>query len=417
MGEPVTPASLRVATAGSVDDGKSTLVGRLLQETRSLTADQLAGARRPGTGETELALVVDGLRAEREQGITIDVAYRYFSTPRRSFVLADTPGHRQYTRNMVTGASTADVVVVLVDAAKGMTGQTRRHLGVTGLLRVPRLVVAIGKMDLVGYSESAFDEVARDFGEFAATVDLPPFRLIPLAALHGDNVTTRSRRMPWYEGPSLLEYLETVRIGAPPSRGLRLPVQYVLRGPDGRRRVTGRVAGGTVRLGDVVTVLPSREKTSVTGLAGPDGALDEAGAGRSVSVSLADELDVGRGGLVVTNPPPGRRTVRLTVCWLAESPLRAGDRISVRHGTAEIPATVLGVPAKLEIDGPGTGPATPDGELTLNDLGTVTVALAEPLWADPYRDCRANGAVLLLDPHDGDTLGAGMVQDIDEGEA
>jgi len=412
---------LRVATAGSVDDGKSTLVGRLLYDAKAVLADQLAAvtdaSRRRGYDEADLALLVDGLRAEREQGITIDVAYRYFGTARRSFVLADTPGHVQYTRNMVTGASTADVAVVLVDARAGLVEQSRRHATIAALLGVGHLVLAVNKMDLVGWSEDVFDGVLRDFAELAEDRGVRSWSAVPVSALHGDNVVSRSDRLPWYAGPALLELLETVQpaeAGQPDGVGSRFPVQLVLRPrtaahPD-YRGYAGRVAAGVLRVGDPVTVLPSGRTTSVAGIDTADGPLQEAPAGRSVVVRLADELDVSRGDLLA-GPGPAPQVTReftATVCWLSETSLEPGSHWRVRQPTRDVRGVVAEVHDVLDVT---TGGRRPTPALGLNDIGAVTVRTAEPLVVDPYTANRRTGGLLLVDEFGGATAGAGMVTD------
>jgi sulfate adenylyltransferase subunit 1 len=407
---------LRVATAGSVDDGKSTLVGRLLYDAKAVLADQLAAvadaSRRRGYDEADLALLVDGLRAEREQGITIDVAYRYFATARRSFVLADTPGHVQYTRNMVTGASTADVAVVLVDARAGLLEQSRRHATVAALLGVGHLVLAVNKMDLVGWSEDVFDGVLREFAELAEDRAVRSWSAVPISALHGDNVVDRSQRLPWYAGPPLLELLETVQPPVPDEAGSRFPVQLVIRPrtaahPD-YRGYAGRVAGGVLRLGDPVTVLPSGRTTSVAAIDTADGPLEEAPAGRSVILRLADDLDVSRGDLLVGPGQPAQVTRELTatVCWLDEAPLRPGSRWRVRQATRDVRGVVGDVLDVLDVT---TGRHGPADALALNDIGTVTLRTAEPLVIDRYAANRRTGGLLLVDELAGTTAGAGMV--------
>uniref|UniRef100_UPI0037BF0AB7 sulfate adenylyltransferase subunit 1 n=1 Tax=Cellulomonas palmilytica TaxID=2608402 RepID=UPI0037BF0AB7 len=430
---------LRLATAGSVDDGKSTLIGRLLYDTKSVLADQLSAverataARGAAAGEVDLALLTDGLRAEREQGITIDVAYRYFSTARRAFVLADTPGHVQYTRNMVTGASTAQLAIVLVDARKGVLEQTRRHATVAALLGVPHVLLAVNKMDLVDFDEAVFRSIAEDFSAYAAGLGLPDVLAVPVSALAGDNVVDRSTRTPWYDGPTLLEHLETVPVSdARADDDLRLPVQVVIRPrtaehPD-YRGYAGRIASGTVRVGDALTVLPSGKTSVVTGIDTFDGPLAEASAGHSVTVRLADELDISRGDVLV----PTGASVTLgqdlvgTVCWLSERRSVLGARLLVRIGTRTVRALLREVDARLDVDtqtvelfsGVDTlhqvdatdtsSDAAPSG-LGLNAIGRVRVRLAEPVLLDDYADHRGTGAFLLVDPADGTTLAAGMV--------
>ena len=409
---------LRVVTAGSVDDGKSTLVGRLLHDAKAVLADQLSAvehaSRRRGYDGPDLALLVDGLRAEREQGITIDVAYRYFATARRTFILADTPGHVQYTRNTVTGASTADVAVILVDSRSGVVEQTKRHLAVASLLRVSQIVLAVNKMDLVGYAEPAFDAIVTDFAEAAGKLGVEHFTPIPIAALDGDNVVERSANMPWYGGLPLLEFLESVEPERPVALPARFPVQLVIRPrtaqhPD-YRGYGGRVEAGVLRRGDKVRVLPSGLTSTVEAIDTPAGELDEATFGRSVTVRLRDDLDVARGDLIVAEADPQPITSRellATVCWLADRPLRAGDRYQVRHTTRDVRAVVDEVRSRLDIDSVVDLPAT---ELGLNDIGMVRIRLAEPVAADPYSVNRSTGAFLLVDEASGATVAAGMVR-------
>jgi sulfate adenylyltransferase subunit 1 len=414
---------LRLAIAGSVDDGKSTLVGRLLHDSKNVLVDQLDAvervSRQRGLDRTDLALLTDGLRAEREQGITIDVAYRYFATERRSFVLADCPGHVQYTRNTVTGASTADAVVLLVDVRKGILEQTRRHLAVAALLRVPHVVVAVNKVDLVGYDPGAVEVVAKDLAGLADRFGHPDVRPVPVSALEGDNVVDRSARTPWYDGPSLLELLEHLpvaeNVGHEP---FRFPVQVVLR-PQGAARdgvspdyrgYAGQIASGLVRVGDEVAVQPSGHRTRVTAIDTADGPLAVAFAPRSVALRLADDLDVARGDLVTSaeDVPPATRALRATVCWLSERPLRAGDRLLVKHTTRTVPAVITDIDGALDLDDLVVRPSE---SLSLNDLGSIGLRLAAPVAADDYARQRRTGAFLLIDPHDGATLAAGMVGD------
>lgn len=414
---------LRLATAGSVDDGKSTLVGRLLHDTKSILADQLESvervSRQRGLEGADLALLTDGLRAEREQGITIDVAYRYFATPKRSFILADCPGHVQYTRNTVTGSSTADVIVLLVDARHGVLEQTRRHLAVASLLRVPHVIVAVNKIDLVGFDEAAFRAVEAEVLTVVRNVGLGSATVIPVSALHGDNIVDPSGQTPWYDGPGLLELLEALPAGEnPEGQPFRLPVQYVLR-PQGAaiepayveyRGYAGQVASGVVRVGDEVTVLPSGRSTSVIGIDTADGPLEEAFAGQSVSVRLADDIDLSRGDMVVarTSAPTPTREVEALVCWLAERPLRAGDKVLLKHTTRTVRAMVKGLDSRLDLDSLAGVPAA---ELELNDIGRVHLKLADEISAETYAESRATGSFLLIDAQSGHTLAAGMIRD------
>ena len=414
---------LRFATAGSVDDGKSTLIGRLLYDSKSVFTDQLESVERTsadrGDDYTNLALLTDGLRAEREQGITIDVAYRYFSTPVRSFIVADTPGHVQYTRNMVTGASTADLALVLVDARKGVLEQTRRHAALSALLRVPHLVLAVNKMDLVGFDDAVFDDVVTQFAAVAEELrarfgSLPEVTAIPMAALPGDNVVHKSENMRWYDGPALLEHLEQVSVERDhgEARPARFPVQYVIRPmsterPD-YRGYAGTIASGTLRVGDSVTALPSGRSSIVAGIDTFDGPLELAVARQAVTVRLATELDVSRGDMLVATdaPPVTASTLQATVCWMADTPLRAGARMLLKHTTRTVQAMVTGLAERLDVATLGSEPAQ---ELALNDIGRVTLRTASPLAVDVYGDDRTTGAFILIDEATGTTLGAGMV--------
>jgi len=405
---------LRFTTAGSVDDGKSTLIGRLLHDTKALFDDQLdalalSTAKRGGEG-LDLALVTDGLRAEREQGITIDVAHRYFSTPTRSFIIADAPGHARYTRNMVTAASTADVAVILADASAGLVEQTRRHAAVTGLLGVGHVVLAVNKMDLVDWSESVFDEVAEQFAILADAVGIGSVVPIPISALKGDNVVDRSIEMGWYSGPTLLEHLERVEL-APPEAGVtggRLPVQWVIR-HDGVRRYAGPVVAGVLKPGDDVVVLPAGERSRILSIETHDGPLEAATPWSSVSVTLADDLDVGRGDLIATEPAPTvTRELEATVCWFAEKPLAAGERLLVQHTTRVARAVVQELVDRLDVIDLSRQQAP--ASLALNDLGTVRIATATGLAVDPCTDSRGTGSLLLVDEVTNATVGAAMIK-------
>lgn len=417
-----TGGLLRLATAGSVDDGKSTLVGRLLHDTKSVLADQLAAAhvesrRRGWTGElADLALLTDGLRAEREQGITIDVAYRYFATPRRSFVLADCPGHVQYTRNTVTGASGADAVVVLVDARHGVVEQTRRHLAVLGLLRVPHVVVALNKIDLVEDAEAVHAEVSARLGELAPRLGLSALTVVPVSALDGDNVVDRSERTPWYSGPTLLDLLETLPAADEREAGFRFPVQTVIRPQHGAvdgayvdyRGYAGHVASGSVALGDEVVVLPSGTRTRVVGIDQAGRTLERVEAPLSVTLRLADQVDVSRGDLLAaaSDAPEVASRIEGVLCWLAGAPLRPGARVLVKHGTRTVPAKVTALRERLDVD---TLDVVATDEAGLNDLVRVDVTLAEPLPLEPYAESRSAGSFLVIDPASGATLAAGFV--------
>jgi sulfate adenylyltransferase subunit 1 len=401
-----TVDTLRLATAGSVDDGKSTLIGRLLYDAKSILADQLehiaaVSHARNGNGHLDLSLLTDGLRAEREQGITIDVAHRYFATPRRRFILADTPGHEQYTRNMVTGASTAEVAIVLVDARHGVVEQTRRHAAVAGLLRVGHIVLAVNKMDLVGWSEEVFDRIVADFDCFASKVGLGAVTPLPLSALHGDNVVEPSERLAWYAGPPLLEHLETLEPPSAAPADFRLPVQWVLRGEE--RRYAGRVASGELRAGDEVVALPSGKRARIVDVdPGPVGA-----PGESVSVRLDRELDLSRGDLLSALPAPEPvRSFAADLCWLSERPLSAGQRLALKSGTRTVRAVVDAVVDRLDLA--GAERVRGDG-LSLNDIGRVRVRVSAPLPVEPYATNRVTGAFILIDEGTNETVGAGMV--------
>lgn len=410
---------LRVATAGSVDDGKSTLIGRLLLDSKAVFEDQLqaveATSRAKGHDHTDLALLTDGLRSEREQGITIDVAYRYFATPARKFILADTPGHAQYTRNMVTGASTADLGLVLVDARHGLTEQSRRHTVLLSLLRVPHVTLVVNKMDLVGYERSVFDSIAADFAELTGRLGIPAVRAVPISALLGDNVVTTSEAMPWYDGQSLLHHLETVETSSAEDEGgaVRLPVQYVVRPQAGEHRdyrgYAGRVEVGTLRVGQEVAVLPSGLRTTVVGIDTLDQTHDSAPAGRSVVVRLRDDVDVSRGDLLadVDSPPVVTRDLTATVCWMTTGAIHARQRLLLKHTTRTVRAIVGEVVSRLDVASLDRDESA--AELGLNEIGTVTLRLAEPVMADPYEKHRATGSFILIDPATGGTVGAGMI--------
>ena len=409
---------LRFATCGSVDDGKSTLIGRLLYDSKQVLADQLEHVQdvseRRGDGYVNLALLTDGLRAEREQGITIDVAYRAFATPRRRFIIADCPGHEQYTRNMVTGSSTADLSIVLVDARNGVVQQSRRHASIASLLRIPHLVVCVNKMDLVDWDEGVFDGVVAQFAEVAARLDIPDVTFIPISARLGDNVVDGSGHMPWYEGPSLLHHLEQVEIAA--DRDLadtRFPVQWVIRPQDPEhpdyRGYAGQVAGGVLTPGDEVVVLPSGRTSRIAAIDTLDGELDRAVAPMSVTVLLEDDLDIARGDMIARRdaPPVVTRELDAMVCWMAEAPLRPGARYAIKHTTRSVRAVVDAVEDRLDIE--TLRPDESAGELALNDIGRVRLRLSGPLAVDPYARNRETGAFILIDESTNDTVAAGMI--------
>ncbi|MCM6773388.1 adenylyl-sulfate kinase [Nocardia sp. CDC159] len=412
---------LRLATAGSVDDGKSTLIGRMLYDSKNLFADQLTAIERAsvrrGDGATDLALVTDGLRAEREQGITIDVAYRYFATPRRKFVIADTPGHVQYTRNMVTGASTADLALILVDARKGVIEQTRRHAFLATLLGVPHLVVCVNKMDLVGWSRQRFDEIRAEFADFAAKLTVGDLSFVPVSALLGDNVVEHSPRLAWFPGPPLLRHLEDVHIAS--DRNLidaRLPVQYVIRS-DGHRAYAGTVAGGIFKPGDEVVVLPAGRTSRVRRVWGPGGTtVEEAFTGMAVSLTLADEIDVGRGDMLARpgNRPRLDRELDAMVCWFADDAvLHPGGEYTIRTAAQATSVRVLGLDYRLDVN--TLHREVGAQSLALNDIARVTLRSRRPLMFDPYRDNRRTGSFILIDDVTNQTVAAGMILARDTG--
>ncbi|MDV5142796.1 GTP-binding protein [Streptomyces sp. SBC-4] len=416
--EPSTATLLRFATAGSVDDGKSTLVGRLLHDSKSVLADQLEAVERASAGRgqdaPDLALLTDGLRAEREQGITIDVAYRYFATPKRRFILADTPGHVQYTRNMVTGASTAELTVILVDARHGVVEQTRRHAAIAALLRVPQVVLAVNKMDLVGYREPVFAAIVAEFTAYAAELGIPEVTAIPISALAGDNVVEPSAVMDWYSGPTVLEHVETVPVSHDLThRNARLPVQYVIRPqtaehPD-YRGYAGQIAAGSFHVGEPVTILPSGRTTRISGIDLLGRRVDTAWTGQSVTVLLEDDLDVSRGDLIVptTDAPATTQDIEATVCHVADQALTVGHRVLLKHGTRTVKAIVTDIVSRLTLDDLSLRPHA--GRLVANDIGRITIRTAERLPVDSYADSRRTGSFILIDPGDGTTLTAGMV--------
>ena len=409
---------VRFSTAGSVDDGKSTMIGRLLYDTKALFDDHLEAVERSsqrlGLAETNLALVTDGLRAEREQGITIDVAYRYFATPKRKFIIADTPGHVQYTRNMVTGASTADVAVILIDARKGLVEQSRRHSFIATLLRIPHLVVAVNKMDLVDWSEERFEDIKGEFEAFATRLDVADLTFIPMSALRGDNVVDRSLSMSWYTGPTLLAHLENLYIAS--DRNLvdcRFPVQYVIRPRSDEhhdyRGYAGQVAGGVWKMGDPVMVLPSGLETAVAAIDGPRGPVDEAYPAMSVIIRLTDDLDVGRGDMLSRpgNHPAVTQDIEATVCWMVDRPLVAGARYTLKHTTRSVRAVVRDVRYRLDVNTIHRDETASD--LGLNDIGRIALRTTAPVMVDPYRRNRTTGSFILIDEATNVTAGAGMI--------
>ena len=405
---------LRLLTAGSVDDGKSTLIGRLLHDSAQVYDDHLATLRRDSRqrgaagGATDFALLTDGLKAEREQGITIDVAYRYFATPRRKFIIADCPGHARYTRNMATGASTADLAILLVDATLGVSEQTRRHAVIAALLGVGHVVVAVNKMDRVDFDEAVFERVRADYVAFAARLETRDVHFIPLSALEGDNVVSRSERMPWFAGEPLLSYLETVHIAADRNLiDLRFPVQLVLRPDAGFRGLAGSVASGLLRVGQPIVALPSGQKSRIARITTQRGDVDLAFPPQAVTVVLEDELDIGRGELLVqpNNRPRVSRELEATVVWMHETPLKVGRRVLLKQTTRWIPAEVVAVRHRLALD---TLHREAARELGLNDIGRVAFELAQPLVYDAYARNRATGALIVVDRESNETIGAAL---------
>jgi bifunctional enzyme CysN/CysC len=411
---------LRFATAGSVDDGKSTLIGRLLYDSKQVLADQLAHveevSERKGDGVLDLSLLTDGLRAEREQGITIDVAYRYFATAQRRFIIADTPGHEQYTRNMVTGASTADLAIVLIDARKGVIAQSKRHAFISSLLGIPHVVVCVNKMDLVDFDEEVFDAVVEDFDRFAARLELPDVTFIPISALLGDNVVDRSETMPWYQGPPLLYHLEHVHIAS--DRNLidvRFPVQWVIRPPASSvadyRAYAGQVAGGILRPGDDVVVLPGGQHSKIAGIDSFDGPVEEAFPPMSVAIRLADDIDVSRGSTIVRtqNQPTVSSRFECLMCWMSEQPLSPSRRYLVKHTTRT--AMVGRAEVRYRIDVESLRREEGATTLELNDLARVHLELSSPLVFDSYRRNRVTGSLIMIDEATNETVAAGVILD------
>ena len=410
---------LRLATAGSVDDGKSTLIGRLLYDSKAIFEDQLEAVERTSRdrGDTyvDLALLTDGLRAEREQGITIDVAYRYFATPRRKFIIADTPGHLQYTRNMVTGASTANLALVLIDARKGILEQSRRHAFIASLLRIPHLVLCVNKMDLVNYDQEVFERIKDEFREFAARLDISDLTFIPISALNGDNVVDRSANMPWYEGTSLLHHLEEVHIASDRNlQDVRLPVQYVLRPKSDEfhdyRGYAGTLAGGVLKPGDDVVALPSGFATRVARIDTYDGPVEEAFSPMAVSVLLEDDIDISRGDMICRpqNRPETGQDIDAPICWMSESSILApGAKLALKHTTRSVRALIKDLHYRLDINTLHRDEAA--NELTLNEIGRVSLRTTAPLFYDEYRRNRTTGSFILIDEATNETVGAGMI--------
>ena len=412
---------LRFLTCGNVDDGKSTLIGRLLHDSKMIYEDQLAAIRKDSskfgtTGDDfDPALLVDGLQAEREQGITIDVAYRYFSTTRRKFIIADTPGHEQYTRNMATGASTCDLAIILIDARHGVQTQTRRHSYIVSLLGIRHVIVAVNKMDLIDFSESSFEAIKQDYLTFARHLNLHDIRFLPLSALKGDNVVNPSQHMPWYQGAPLMSLLDSIEIADDQNLvNARFPVQYVNRPNLDFRGYSGTVAGGIFKKGDAVTALPSRKTSTITSIVTYDGELQEAFPPQSVTLTLADEIDVSRGDMLVRSddlPQVGSKVIAHVV-WMTESPLVAGRQYTIKHNTRTVTGSVSRFLHRIDVN---TQEQHPSNQLNLNEIGLIEWHLAAPIAFDPYKKCKGTGSFIVIDRLTNVTIGAGMIQSISEG--
>ena len=409
---------LRFTTAGSVDDGKSTLIGRLLYDSKSIFEDQLqaveTSSKKKGLETADLSLLTDGLRAEREQGITIDVAYRYFATPKRKFIIADAPGHIQYTRNMVTGASTADLAIILIDARAGLLEQTHRHSFITHLLGIKHMVVCVNKMDLVEWKEERYEEIVEAFRSFSSRLDIPDIRFIPISALQGDNVVDRSENTPWYDGPTLLHHLEHVHVAADRNlQDCRFPVQYVVRPQTDAHRdfrgYAGRVSGGVFKVGDEVVALPSGLESKVTSIAIGERQVDMAFPPQSVVMTLADDIDLSRGDMLVreNNQPESVQDLDARICWLGERPMRPGTRFELHHTSREVKAVVKEVVYKLDIN--TLHRMEDDLDIAMNDIARVRIRTAAPILVDDYRRNRATGSFILVDPGNRLTVAAGVI--------
>jgi len=409
---------LRFTTAGSVDDGKSTLIGRLLYDSKTIFEDQLAmveqASKRKGLDHIDLSLLTDGLRSEREQGITIDVAYRYFATPKRKFIIADTPGHIQYTRNMVTGASTANLALVLIDARKGVVEQTCRHSFIASLLRIPHLIVCVNKMDLVDYDQEAYDKIVDQYRAFASKLDVQDIHFVPISALHGDNVVNRSEKMNWYQGSTLLNLLETVHIASDHNHiDCRMPVQYVIRPHSDEfhdyRGYAGRIAGGVFKPGDDVVVLPSGFQSKIKSIDTLDGEIQEAFAPMSVSITLQDDIDVSRGDMIArpNNQPTTTQEIELMLCWLGNAPLSPSGKYILRHTSNEVRALVKEVRYKVDINTLHRNEE--DLEIKMNDIARVKLRLSKPIFVDSYSKNRITGSIILIDEATNNTVASGMI--------
>lgn len=409
---------LRFTTAGSVDDGKSTLIGRLLYDSKSIFEDQIAAIKqsseRKGLGHVDLSLLTDGLRAEREQGITIDVAYRYFSTPKRKFIIADTPGHIQYTRNMVTGASTANLALILVDARNGIVEQTCRHSYIASLLQIPHVIVCVNKMDLVNYSEDVFNQIVEDYTEFASKLDINDIRYIPISALNGDNVVNHSDNTKWYHGATLLHELETIHIGSDYNHlDARFPVQTIIRPHSTEyhdyRGYAGRVAGGILRPGDAVTVLPSGLTSTIKSIDSYDGSLAEAFSPMSVSITLDDDIDISRGDMIVkdNNQPQVSQDLDVMICWLNTKGPQPGAKYYLRQSTREVRSVIKEVVYKMDIN--KLQRLEEDTSIKMNDIARVKLRTTQPVVYDAYRKNRSTGSLILIDESTNETVAAGMI--------
>ena len=409
---------LRFTTAGSVDDGKSTLIGRLLYDSKSIFEDQMEAVKlaseRRGDEHVNLALLTDGLRAEREQGITIDVAYRYFATPKRKFIIADTPGHIQYTRNMVTGASTANLAIILVDARQGVLEQTIRHAYIASLLRIPHVMICVNKMDLVDYKEEVFEAIKKDFSQIAAKLDIQDVRFIPISALKGDNVVERSKVMNWYDGPTLMYVLENVHIGNDLNMvDSRFPVQYVIRPQSNEyhdyRGYAGRIASGEFNKGDKVKILPSGFSSTIASIDTMSGSLETAHAPMSVTITLTDDVDISRGDMIVVDSkePEISQDVEMMICWLSERPMNLNSKYTLRHTTNDVKCLVKELRYKMDIN--SLEKIRNVNSLVLNEIGKIKVRTTKPLFFDSYRNNRITGSVILIEEGTNNTVGAGMI--------
>lgn len=411
---------LRFSTAGSVDDGKSTLIGRLLYDSKSIFEDQYEAieesSKRKGEENVNLALLTDGLRSEREQGITIDVAYRYFATPKRKFIIADTPGHTQYTRNMVTGSSTSNLSIILVDARKGIIEQTQRHTFISSLLGIPHVVFCINKMDLVDYDEEVFETIKKDLEGFSSKLDVKDVHFIPISALKGDNVVNQSENMPWYKGTTLMYLLENIHIGSDYNHiDCRFPVQYVIRPQKDQyhdyRGYAGRIAGGIFKAGDKVTVLPSGFNSKIKSIDSYEGEMDEAFAPMSVTLTLEDELDISRGDMIVreNNQPDSRQDLELMICWLNEKPLLHRGKYAIKHTSNDARCVIKDIRYKIDIN--TLHRLEDDKSIQMNDIARISVRTTKQLFTDSYKRNRATGSLILIDEATNETVGAAMVID------